>query len=207
MTGIVSGVMQAPLTGIFLIVEITGGYETILPLIVVSSISSTMSHYIEPASFYFKELIARGQFLRPGTDARILSDLNIRELIETGYVKVSENMMFREFIELLKTSSQNFFPVIEDGTLEYKGMIHISAIRKYALDPGMYDMIFLSQIMDTKLITASLENDLQEVLDYMNINNMDSIPVVENDRFVGMISKNRILDLYRRELIMQTSVQ
>ncbi|MCF8093423.1 MAG: chloride channel protein, partial [Desulfotignum sp.] len=70
MTGLISGVMQAPLTGIFLVVEITGGYETILPLIIVSAISSTMSHYIEPASFYFKDLIKRGQFLRPGTDAR-----------------------------------------------------------------------------------------------------------------------------------------
>jgi CIC family chloride channel protein len=205
MTGLVSGVMQAPLTGIFLIVEITGGYEAILPLIVVSSISSTMSHYIEPASFYFKELIERGQFLRPGTDARILSDLNVSELIETKFIKVSENMVFREFIEVIKTSDQNFFPVIEDGTDEYKGVIQISAIRKYALDPGMYDMIFLSQIMDTQVMTASLENDLQEVLDYMDINHMDSIPVVENDRFVGMISKTRILDLYRRELIMQTS--
>ena len=205
MTGLVSGVMQAPLTGIFLIVEITGGYETILPLIVVSSISSTMSHYIEPASFYFKELIERGQFLRPGTDARILSDLNIRELIETGFVKVSENMVFRKFIELLKTSDQNFFPVIEDGTQEYKGVIQISAIRKFALDPGMYDMVFLNQIMDTNVLTASLENDLQEVLDMMDVNHMDSMPVVENNRFVGMISKTRILDLYRRELIMQTS--
>ncbi|RLC24729.1 MAG: chloride channel protein [Deltaproteobacteria bacterium] len=206
MTGIISGVMQAPLTGIFLIVEITGGYETILPLIVVSSISSTMSHYIEPASFYFKELIERGQFLRPGTDARILSDLNIRELIETEFVTVSENMVFRKFIELLKTSGQNFFPVIEDGSDEYKGMIQISGIRRYALDPGMYDMIFLNQIMDTEVITASLENDLQEVLDMMDINNMDSIPIVENDQFIGMISKTRVLDLYRRELIVQTSV-
>jgi len=194
------------LTGIFLIVEITGGYETILPLIVVSSISSTMSHYIEPASFYFKELIERGQFLRPGTDARILSDLNIRELIETEFVTVSENMVFRKFIELLKTSGQNFFPVIEDGSDEYKGMIQISGIRRYALDPGMYDMIFLNQIMDTEVITASLENDLQEVLDMMDINNMDSIPIVENDQFIGMISKTRVLDLYRRELIVQTSV-
>jgi len=207
MTGLVSGVMQAPLTGIFLIVEITGGYETILPLIVVSSISSTMSHYIEPASFYFKELIERGQFLRPGTDARILSDLNISELIGKKFIKVSENMLFREFIEVIKTSDQNFFPVIEDGTDAYKGVIQISSIRKYALDPGMYDMIFLSQIMDTEVLTVSLENDLQEVLDYMNMNQMDSIPVVENDRFVGMISKTRILDLYRRELIMQTSDQ
>jgi len=207
MTGLISGVMQAPLTGIFLIVEITGGYETILPLIVVSSISSTMSHYIEPASFYFKELIERGQFLRPGTDARILSDLNISELIETGFIKVSENMVFRKFIEIIKTSDQNFFPVLEDKTGEYKGVIQISTIRKYALDPGMYDMIFLNQIMDTEVMTASLENDLQEVLDMMDINSMDTILVVENDRFIGMISKNRILDLYRRELIMQTSVQ
>ncbi|MCP3874164.1 MAG: chloride channel protein [Desulfobacteraceae bacterium] len=206
MTGLVSGVMQAPLTGIFLIVEITGGYETILPLIIVSSISSTMSHYIEPASFYFKELIERGQFLRPGTDARILSDLNIRELIETGHVTVSENMVFREFINMLKTSGQNFFPVIEDQTDEYKGVIQISAIRKYALDPAMYDMVFLNQVMETEVLTASLDNDLQEVLDMMDINNMDSILVVENDRFVGMISKTKILDLYRRELIMQTSV-
>lgn len=207
MTGLISGVMQAPLTGIFLIVEITGGYETMLPLIVVSSISCTMSHYIEPASFYFKDLIARGQFLRPGTDARILSDLNITELIETGFIKVSENMVFRKFIEIIKTSDQNFFPVIGDGADEYKGVIQLSAIRKYALDPGMYDMIFLNQIMDAEVITASLENDLQEVLDMMEINRMDSIPVVENDRFIGMISKTRILDLYRRELIMQTSVR
>jgi CIC family chloride channel protein len=207
MTGIISGVMQAPLTGIFLIVEITGGYETILPLIVVSSLSSTMSHYIEPASFYFKELIERGQFLRPGTDARILSDLNIRELIETGFVKVSENMVFRKFIEIVKTSDQNFFPVVEDGTNVYKGVIQISAIRKFALDPGMYDMVFLNQIMDSDVITVSLENDLQALLDIMDTHHMDSMPVVDNELFIGMISKTRILDLYRRELIMQASDQ
>ncbi len=207
MTGLISGVMQAPLTGIFLILEITAGHETILPLIIVSAISSTMSHYIEPASFYFKELIERGQFLRPGTDARILSDLNIRELIETGYTTVYQNMVFRKFIEIIQTSEQNLFPVIDDQTNEYKGVIQISAIRKFALDPGMYDMIFLNQIMDTEMLTASLGNDLQEVLDMMEINNMDSIPVVEHDRFVGLISKTKILDLYRQELIMQTSVQ
>jgi CIC family chloride channel protein len=96
--------------------------------------------------------------------------------------------------------------VVEDKTGEYRGIIQISTIRKYALDPGIYDMIFLNQIMDTDVMTASLENDLQEVLDMMDINNMSTIPVVENDRFIGMISKTKILDLYRRELIMQTSV-
>ncbi len=207
MTGLISGVMQAPLTGIFLIVEITGGYDTILPLILVSSISSTMSHYIEPASFYFKDLIERGQFMRPGTDARILSDLRLNELIETDYTRVSENMVFRDFIDIIKQSKQNLFPVIEDETEIFKGVIQLSSIRKYALEPGMYDMVFLNQIMDANVVTASLEDDLEDVLDSMALNNMDTIPVVEHDRFVGMIAKPKVLDLYRRELILQTNIQ
>ncbi len=85
-------------------------------------------------------------------------------------------------------------------------MIRINVIRKYSLNPSMYDMIFLNQIMDRDVATASLEDELQEVIDLMDYNQMDAISIVENDRFIGIISKNRILDLYRRELIMQTSV-
>jgi CIC family chloride channel protein len=166
-----------------------------------------MSHYIEPASYYLKDLIERGQFMRPGTDARILSDLRLNELVETDYTKVSENMVFRDFIEVIKLSKHNFFPVVEDETDIYKGVIQLSSIRRYALEPGMYDMVFLNQVMDAEIITASLEDDLQDVLDSMDLNNMDTIPVVEHDRFIGMITKTRVLDLYRRELIMQTNIQ
>ncbi len=145
--------------------------------------------------------------MRPGTDARILSDLSLKEIIDINYVKVSENMVFRDFINIIKLSEQNFFPVIEDETEIYLGVIQISAIRKYVLDPDMYDMVFLNQIMDTEVATASLEDDLQDVLDMMDLHNMDNIPVVENDRFIGMITKTKILDLYRRELIMQTDIK
>ena len=86
-------------------------------------------------------------------------------------------------------------------------MIRLSAIRRYALDPGMYDMVFVNQIMDTKGVNVSFEDDLQSVLDLMDLHNLDHVPVVENLRFAGMISKGRILDLYRRELIMQTHIQ
>jgi len=205
MTGLISGVMQAPLTGIFLIVEITGGYETILPLILVSSLSSTVTHYIEPASFYFKELIDRGQFLRPGTDARILADLDLGELLETNVHTAHENMLLRNFIELIKTCEQNYFPILEEGTNRFRGIIKISAIRPYVLDTGMYDMVFINQIMDTSILVASMTDDLQEVLTLMDEDAMDTIPVVEEELFIGMISKTKILDLYRRELMMQTS--
>lgn len=207
MAGLISGMLQAPLTGIFLIVEITGGYETILPLIVVSSISSTLCHYIEPASFYLKELVERGQLLRPGTDARILSDLSIQELLEEEYTCVPQNMVFRDFLQVIKNSNKNFFPVIDEITQNYLGLIQISTIRQYALEPGVHDIILLNQIMNTNIVTGSLEHELQELLDIMDLNNIDIIPILENDKFIGMISKAKILDLYRSELIMQTSIQ
>jgi CIC family chloride channel protein len=207
MAGIMSGVMQAPLSSIFLIAEITGGYEAILLLLLVSSISSTLSHIIEPASFYFKDLIERGEFMRPGTDARILSDLSLNEIIDTSYSTVSENMVFREFINIIRKSNRNHYPVVSDETGDYLGIVRVSSIRKYALDPAFYDMIFLNQIMDTDMVTASFDDDLNDVLEFMETFNIDHIPVVDHHRFSGMISKARILDLYRRELIMQTNIQ
>jgi CIC family chloride channel protein len=71
MAGLISGMLQAPLTAIFLIVEITGSYEVILPLIIVSALTSTFCYYIEPASFYLRDLIEKGQYMLPGTDARV----------------------------------------------------------------------------------------------------------------------------------------
>ncbi len=206
MAGLISGMLQAPLTGIFLIVEITGGYETILPLIVVSSISSTLCHYIEPASFYLKELVERGQLLRPGSDARILSDLSVQELIDDTYTQVPQNMVFRDFLNVIKKSDKYCFPIVDEITNNYLGLINISTIRQYALEPGMHDIILLNQLMDTNIVTGTLENGLQELLDMMDINNIDIIPILENDKFIGMILKAKILDLYRRELIMQTSI-
>ncbi len=207
MAGIMSGVMQAPLSSIFLIAEITGGYEAILLLLLVSSISSTLSHIIEPSSFYFKDLIERGEFMRPGTDARILSDLSLNEIIDTNYTTVSENMIFKDFINQIRNSDRNHYPVISDKTGDYLGMIRVSNIRKYALDPAFYDMIFLNQIMDTDMVTASFDDNLRDVLEFMETFNIDHIPVVDHHIFSGMISKARILDLYRRELIMQTNIQ
>ena len=207
MAGIMAGVMQAPLTSIFLIAEITGGYEAILLLLLVSSISSTLTHMIEPSSFYFKDLIERGEFMRPGTDARILSDLSLNEIIATNYTPVSENMVFRAFVNKIRNSDRNHYPVISDETGDYLGMIRVSSIRKYALDPAFHDMLFLNQIMDTDMVTASFDDDLHEVLEFMETFNIDHIPVVDHKKFSGMISKARILDLYRRELIMQTNIQ
>lgn len=205
MTGLISGILQAPLTGIFLIVEITGGYGVILPLIIVSVISSTLCHYIEPASFYLKELVEKGQLLRPGTDARVLSDLSIQELLEKDCIAVSPNMLLRDFIEIIKKSHRNFFPVEDEKTGCYMGMVHLDDIRPYLFDPVMYDAVFIEQIMNTQVKVVRPDDDLPDVLRKMDKYHLFSMPVVSNERFVGMISKATLLDQYRKEIRVQTT--
>lgn len=204
MAGLISGMLQAPLTGVFLIVEITGGYEVILPLIIVSALSTTACHFMEPASFYLRDLFEKGHLLRPGTDARVLSDLKIHELLEKDCITVKQTMMLRDFIEVLKKSHRNLFPVEDEETGRFLGIIHLDDVRPYLFNPGMHDAVFLGQIMDTEAEFVSPDDDVSEVLHKMDKNRLFSIPVIENDRFVGLISKATLLDEYRRELMVQT---
>ncbi|MBI9086821.1 MAG: chloride channel protein [Desulfobacterales bacterium] len=205
MAGMISGILQAPLTGIFLIVEITGGYEVILPLIIVSAVSTTVCHYAEPASFYLKDLVERGQLLRPGTDARVLTDLSVRELLETDCIPVPQNMLLRDFIGVIKKSRRNHFPVEDESSGEFVGMIHLDDIRPYLFNPDMYDAVIIGQIVDTRVATAGLDDDLPEILRRMDVARLFSMPVVVNRHFVGMLSKATLLDRYRKELMVQTS--
>jgi CIC family chloride channel protein len=205
MAGLISGMLQAPLTGIFLIIEITGGWEVILPLIMVSAFTTTLCHYFEPASYYLKDLVEHGHLLRPGTDARVLSDLNVPELIEKDCIIVNQNMLLRDFITIIKKSHRNYFPVEDEKTRKFLGMIHLDDIRQYLFDPVMYDAVFLGQIMNTQVEVVHPDDDLLDVVRKMDMKGLFSMPVVVNDRFLGLISKATILDQYRKELMVQTS--
>lgn len=205
MAGFIGGILQAPLTGIFLIVEITGGYEVILPLIIISSLSATICYYFESASFYMKDLVDRGQLLRPGTDARVLSDLSISELLEKDCLTVHPNMPLREFVGIIRRSRRNYFPVEDPETKEFIGLVNLGDIRPYLFDSLMYDAVFVEQIMDAHVRTATIGDDLTQVLRVMDANGLFSMPVVSNKRFVGMVSKATLLDQYRKELMVQTS--
>ncbi len=205
MAGLISGMLQAPMTAIFLIVEITGGYEVILPLIIVSTISTAFCHHIEPASFYLKDLMEKGQLLRPRTDARVLTELSVRELLETDCISVKQNMLLRDFINIVKKSHRNYFPVEDEKTGYFLGIIHLDDIRPYLFNPGMYDAVLLGQIMDINVQTVALDDDLTEILDIMDINHLYSMPVVADNKFAGMISKATLLNQYRKELMVQTN--
>ncbi len=205
MAGLISGMMQAPLTAIFLVVEISGGYEVILPLILVSAISTTGCHYLEPASYYLKELVERGHLLRPGTDARVLTDLSVSELLETDCICVKQDMLLRDFIQILKRSHRNHFPVEDSQTGLFLGMINLDDLRPHLFDPALYDAVFLDQVMDRSVLTVNLDDDVSEVLYQMDIYNLFSMPVVSAGKYVGMVSKATFLDKYRKELMVQSN--
>lgn len=204
MAGLIGGILQAPLTGLFLIVEITGGYEVILPLIIVSSLSTTICYYFEPASFYMKDLVDRGQLLRPGTDARVLTDLSISELLETDCISVYPEMPLKEFLGIVTRSRRNYFPVEDRETGKFIGIVRFDDIRPYLFNRMMHDTVYVEQIMSTDVDIVHYDDDLSEILKIMDTKKLYSLPVISNGRFAGMISKATLLDKYRKELMVQT---
>jgi CIC family chloride channel protein len=204
MAAVMSGTLQAPLTGIFLIVEVTGSYEVILPLILVSAVSATLCHYMEPVSFYYRKLVSRGELLRPRTDARLLADMNISELIEKDCIVVHEDMRLGDMIPIIEQASRDYFPVEDSKTGKFLGLIHFNHIRPHLFNPGLHNAIIMAEIMDVHVPRVSPFDDIKEVLELMDQTHSWSLPVVHRNRFLGMVSKGTILDRYRKELIVQS---
>jgi CIC family chloride channel protein len=144
--------------------------------------------------------------MRPGTDARVLSDLSVRELVETDYLTVPGNMLIKDFVELIKHSHRCLFPVEDHTNDRYLGMIFIDRIRPYLFDPQMHAVLMAEQLMEIDVPRVTPDDELSDVLNIMENKQLDSLPVVENGRFVGMLSKSVLLDHYRKELIVQTGV-
>lgn len=209
MAAMLSGTLHAPLTGIFLIVEITGGYDAILPLLLVSFLTSTLVKQVEKHSIYHYELVKKGHLLRPRTDGRILSEIKPRELLETGLITVHPEMLLKDLIPAIKQSNRNYFPV-EEKTMNKKnsgrflGMVYFNDIKEYLFDSSLLNSIIVEEVMTTDLTTVSLKDSVSSILTVFDATGAWSLPVVEGERFMGLISKATILDHYRKELKAQT---
>ena len=114
-------------------------------------------------------------------------------------------MLLRDFIDIVKTSRRNYFPVENEKTGHFMGIVHLDDIRPHLFDQIMYDAVIVGQIMDTHVEVVHPDDDLYEILYHMDQKRLFSMPVVANNRFIGLISKATILDKYRKELMVQTS--
>ena len=203
MAGVISSILQAPLTGIFLILEITGSYNVLLPVVLVSVVSVTLSSFLEPDSIYHRELFQKGLMLRHRTDARVLMEMRLTELIEADCIPISPTMTLGDFIELAKTSTRNYFPVLSEKDGAYLGMVTLDIAKPYMFDRLLYETVLVESFMASSLPEVSSDEELMEVIRIMDETGAFSLPVVDDGEFLGLVSKGTLLDHYRREMLAQ----
>lgn len=203
MTGILAGALHSPLTSIFLIFEITGGYDAILPLMIVSTISYVVSKHFEPESLYTKHLAEQGNLIRKSTDIGVLSKIEIKDIIEKNYKLASPEMTLGELVEVVKVSKRNFFPVINPKNREFYGIVFLDQIKEKMFESELYDKILVKDIMETDLEVVNIGERMENIMKKFEITDAWSLPVLDENRFVGMLSKSTIFFKYRNELILQ----
>jgi CIC family chloride channel protein len=200
MCGLISGVLHAPLTGIFLIAEVTGGYVLFVPLMLVSATAFFITRYFEPHSIYTKTLIERG-FIRADKDTDLLHELNVSDLIETNFTPVAPDATLGELVQALAASRRNLFPVVaHNGKLE--GVITVDEIRDVLFNREVYEAIAVKDLMSSPQAVAYTDESVDRVMRDFEQLGIWNVPVLDRDgKYVGFISKSGILDRYRAKLI------
>jgi len=203
MAGILSGVFYAPLTAIFLIVEITGGYGLMIPLMIVSALSNLVVRYFEPLSMEGKKLSEKLKLTIDDRDKYLLSRLDFSQMIETDFQTVEAEGTLQTLVSAISKSRRNLFPVINKN-VELVGLIHLDDVRNMIFNQELYDKILVKEIMSTPKATLALHENLHSVLTKFDETNMWNLPVTNDKKYVGFLSKSSILAKYRNELINVT---
>lgn len=200
MAGIISGIYHAPLTAIFLIAEITGGYSLMIPLMIVSSISFVLSKYMEPYSLDTIKMARNGDVFTQDKDKKILTTIDAAELIETDFQKVDSNATLGALVELISKSKRNLFPVT-DATGKLLGVISLDNIREIIFKREVYDSVMVSELM-VKAPSMVFENEsTDDIMKKFDETGAWNLPVVNSDElYVGFISKSRVFSSYRTTL-------
>jgi Chloride channel protein EriC len=202
MAGVMAGVMHAPLTGVFLIAELTGGYDLFLPLMIVSISSYATIKAFEPHSLYSIRLAQKGELMTHHKDQAVLTLMKMESIIETDFIKVSPNMSLGDIVtKAIALSSRNVFPVVgDDGKLA--GIVAIDNIRNIIFRPELYDRFYVSRFMvspPAKIINNMPMDKIMKIFDDTKAWNL---PVInENGHYLGFVSKSKILNAYREVLV------
>lgn len=205
MAGLLSGIFQAPLTGIFLIAEITGGYELIIPLMIVSALSFAVSKYFMPFSIDMQKLAEKEKIVTTNTDSYLLSNIDLSAFVERDFSEVPENVNLRRLIELITSSKRNIFPVL-DQDFNLKGIISIDDIREIMFKQEMYDAVTVKEIMHPPKYVITEKDDIISAMKLFSESHLWNIPVVFDGRYQGFISKSTILEKYR-EVLIESSLE
>jgi len=199
MAGAIAGIIHAPLTSIFLIAEITGGYELFLPLMIVSTISYVTIKYFVPNSVYTIQLAKRGELITHDKDKAILSLMRIDKLIETDFKIIDEEANLGDLVEKVKASKRNVFPVLDsEGYL--KGIVHLNNIRHIMFSSDLYQEVKVKDLMFTPQNAVNPDQSMEEVARQIQDSGHFNIPVVQHGKYIGFVSRANVFSSYRRML-------
>jgi len=203
MAGLMAGVLHAPLTAIFLIAEVTGGYELFIPLMLTAAISFGITKYFHPHSVYTMELGRKGELITHDKDHAVLTLMDINKVVETNFIKITTTMTLGDIVhEAVIKSNRNIFPVVDATTNTLKGIILLDDIRPIMFDPTLYTEVFARDVMQVPPDTIDIKKDkMTEIMKKFQDSNAWNLPVVDDGIYVGFISKSKLLTMYRRKLI------
>lgn len=200
MAGVLSGVMHAPLTGMFLIAEITDGYSLILPLMLVCVTAYVSKSYFEPYSLNSRDLILSGKLIQGDKDREVLSHIEIDSIIETDLQKVDPKDNLRKLVEVVAVSKRNIFPVVDkEGRL--MGIVLLNSIREIMFNQKEYDKILVQDLMEEPLAVVNQGEGMESVMKKFEATKAWNLPVLKEGKYEGFVSKANIFSLYRKELI------
>lgn len=199
MAGVMSGVMHAPLMGIFLTAEMTGGYELFLPLLIVSTLSYGTIKVFEPYSIYTMRLARRGELLTHHKDKAVLTLLKMHSVIETDFLTVAPEMNLKQMVDTISKSNRNLFPVLDDKQ-RLLGVVLLDDIRNIMFRPDLYKRMHVSRFMSMPPAKLQLGDSMDHVMKTFDDTGAWNLPVVDGEKYVGFVSKSKIFNSYRRVL-------
>jgi len=202
MAGLIAGVLQAPLTAIFLIAEITGGYELFVPLMITSAISFLLTKNAIDYTIYTRELAEQGALITHDKDQAVLTLMQLDEIIERDFKTIRQDMTLGELVhKTVAKSTRNIFPVI-DANDALVGIVSLDDIREFMFDTSMYEKISVESFMHNAPELIFYETDsMKKVMQKFQDSNAWNLPVIKNGKYSGFISKSKLLTAYRRKLI------
>jgi len=201
MAGVMSGVMHAPLTGIFLIAELTGGYQLFLPLMIVSGVSYFTIYLFEKNSIYSIRLAQKGELLTHHKDKTVLTLMKVEKVIETDFEVVHPNMYLGELVKTISASKRNIYPVVNDEGI-LLGIVLLDDIRNIMFRKDLYQRIKVRKLMISPPARLSVNDSMENVMHIFDDTNAWNLPVInEQGQYVGFVSKSKIFNSYRNVLV------
>ena len=205
MAGLMAGVLQAPLTAIFLIAEITGGYELFIPLMIVSAISYLVTQKFIPHNIYAAELARKGQLLTHNKDKNAIMMMDINTIIEQNFITVKPSMKLGKMLKCaVAKSSRNLFPVVSEDN-EFLGIVLLDDIRSIMFNKKMYKKVHVRDLMHSSPDLIFYEKDtMQAIMKKFTGSGAWNLPVIKDGKYYGFISKSKLLTAYRAQLVQVT---